>query len=88
MAAADAGKTPPAHGVQFVNKNNGRRIFLSLLKQIAHARRTDADEHFHKLRSRRAEKSHARFPRYGFGQQGFARAWRAVKQHAFGQFAA
>ncbi len=73
-----------ADGIQFVNKNNTRRLGPGLLKKIPHPGRTDAHKHFDKIRAADVKKRHARLPGYGPGQQCFARAGRAHQQHAFG----
>ena len=82
VAAAQACAALAAHCVNLVDKDDARRVFLGLLKHIAHAACAHAHEHFHKIRTRNAEKRHARFARNGFGEQGFARARAACQQDA------
>ncbi len=49
MPAAKARAAASAHSVNLVYKYDARRIFLCLFKQIAHAGRAHAYEHFHKV---------------------------------------
>ena len=48
-------KRPNAAGaaqrIEFVDEDDGRRLLVSLLKQVAHPRRADADEHLDELRT-------------------------------------
>ena len=47
-----------ADGVNLVDEDNARRLFLRLLKEIAHLRCTHADEHLDKFRAAHREKRH------------------------------
>ena len=69
-----------ADGVDFVDENNARRVRLALLEQIAHARRTDTDEHFHEVGTRHREERTSRFAGHGLGEQRFTRARRTDQQ--------
>ncbi len=71
-----------AERIQFVNENDARRLRDGLLKHVADAGRTDADEHLHKVRTRQTVKRHAGLARDRLGQQGLARPGRAHQQHA------
>ena len=84
VAAAHACAASAAHRVDFIDKNDARRMFLRLVKQIAHAACAHADKHFHKVRTGNGHKRHACFARDGLRQQRFACAGRADKQHALG----
>jgi len=41
----------PAHGVDFIDEDDARRVLLGLFEHVAHAARADADEHFDKIRT-------------------------------------
>src|SRR5437870_1822259 len=56
VAAAQTMATAPAHGVDFINKDQARRILARLLEHITHAAGADADEHFHEVGTTDAEK--------------------------------
>src|SRR4029079_15994560 len=45
VAAAHAGATVPADGVDLVDEDDGRRVLLGLLEEVADAARADTDEH-------------------------------------------
>jgi hypothetical protein len=45
VASAEARATVPADGVDLVDEDDGRRILLGLLEEVAHAAGADADEH-------------------------------------------
>ena len=81
IAAAQTGTALAADSVDFVNKDDAWRISFGLLKHIAYAACTHADEHFHKIGTGNAEERHACFSGNGFGQQGFTRARRAGQQN-------
>ena len=51
VPAAQARAAMTAHGVDFVNENNARRVLLALLKQVANAARAHAHKHLHKVRA-------------------------------------
>jgi hypothetical protein len=73
-----------ADGVNLVDENDGGRLALGLLEQVAHTARTDADEHFDELRARDIEERHPSFAGDGAAYQRFARTWRANEQYALG----
>ena len=52
VASAETRASLTADGVDFVNENNRRSIFLCLVEQIADTRRTDTDKHFNKVGAR------------------------------------
>ena len=82
VAAAHARAALTADRVDLVYKHYARRVLFCLFKQIAHARRAHADEHFHKVRAGLAEKRHVRLARNGFCKQCFTRSGRTYQQHA------
>src|SRR6476646_2400318 len=82
MSAAHAVAAVTTYRVDFVDENDARRGFFSLLKHVADARGTDADEHFHEIRAADGKERHVGFTRDGASQQGLASAWRAAHQYA------
>ncbi len=46
VAAAETRAAVTADGVDFVDEDDARRVLLRLLEHVAHAGRTDTDEHF------------------------------------------
>src|ERR1700758_3857899 len=70
------------HRIDFVDKNNAGSIFLSLLKQIAHAARAYAHEHLHKVRTGGGKKWNIRLARNCPSQQELASSRRTDEQHA------
>src|SRR6476619_8595506 len=87
MAAAHAMAAVAAYRVNFVDENDARRGFLSLLKHVADARGADTDEHLHEIRPADGEERHVSFTRDGARQQGLASAGRADHQDTFGNAA-
>ena len=73
-------------GVNLVDKDNGGRLFLGLLEQVAHAGSPHPDEHFDEVRTRKGEERHARFSGDRLGQKGLTRSGRAYQQGSFGDF--
>ena len=49
MTAAHTAAAFAPDGVNLIDKNNRRRVFLSLLEKVAHAAGTNTDKHFNKL---------------------------------------
>ncbi len=84
MAAAQPRPVLPAHGVDLVHEDDGRRSRLGLLEQVAHAAGAHADEHLHEFGAGDVEEGHARLAGHGPRQKRLARAWRPHHQHALG----
>ena len=84
VAAAHAGAAVAADGVDLVDEDDGRRVLLGLLEQVAHAARADADEHLDEVGAGDRVERHARLAGDGAGEQGLAGSGRAVEQHALG----
>ena len=82
VAAAHAGAAVAADGVDLVDEDDGRRVLLGLVEQVAHAARADADEHLDEVRTRDRVERHARLAGDRAGEQGLAGSGRAVQQHA------
>ncbi len=84
MTAAQACPALPSHGINFIHKDDTRRMTLGLVEQIAHTAGAYAHKHLDKLRARDGEERHASFTRNSFGQQCFTRSGRAYQQHTLG----
>ena len=84
VSAAQTAAALTAHRVDLVNKHDGRRLLLGLLKQVADAAGAHAHIHLHKVGAGDGQICHVRLPRHGLGQQGLAGARRAHQQHALG----
>ena len=84
VAAAHARAAVPADGVDLVDEDDGRRVLLGLLEQVADPGGADADEHLDEVRAGDGEERHAGLAGHGPGQQGLAGAGLAVEQHALG----
>ena len=69
-------------GVDFVDEDDGRRRFLGLLEQVAHAGSAHTDEHLDEVGTGDAEEGHAGLASDGARQKRLARARRADQQHA------
>ena len=82
VAAAGARAALAANGVDLVDEDDARGVLAGLLKQVAHARSADTDEHFHEVGTRDGVKRHPGLAGHGAGEQGLTGAGRAVEQHA------
>ena len=81
VTAPETGAPVPAHGIDFIDENNARRLLLGLLKHVTNAGGAHANEHFHEVRARNREEGHLRLPRNGLRQQGFTRTRGTHHQH-------
>ena len=88
ITAAETGTAMPTNGVNFVNKDDAGRIFLTLFKHIPDPRCANTDKHFNKVRTRNRKERHIGFTSNGTGQQRLTSAWRANQQYTFGNFSA
>ena len=88
VAAAEAGAAVAADGVDLVDEDDGGRVGLGLLEQVADAAGADADEHLDEVRAGDRVERHARLAGDGTGEQRLAGAGRAVQQHALGDLGA
>ena len=84
MPAAEAGAALASDGVDLVDEDDTRRLFLGLEEQIPHPRGAHAHEHFHEIRPADTEERHPGLTRDGPRQQGLARARRAHQKTALG----
>ena len=82
VAAAHAGASLAADGVDLVDEDDAGRVLLRLLEQVAHAGGTDTDEHFHEVGAGDAVERHPGLTGHCAGQQRLTGAGRAVEQHA------
>src|SRR5215472_9337281 len=78
----------PANGVDFVDEDDARRVFLSLFEQVAYAAGPHAHKHLHKIRAGDGEEGHIGLTRHRTCQQSLAGSGRSYEQHAFGNSAA
>ena len=84
VTAIDSGAAPRlSERVELVDEDDARRRLARLFEEVAYARSTDADEHFHELRSGDREERHARLAGDGLGDQRLTRAGGTDQQHAF-----
>mmetsp|Transcript_14045 Transcript_14045/g.35385 ORF Transcript_14045/g.35385 Transcript_14045/m.35385 type:complete len:951 (-) Transcript_14045:158-3010(-) len=74
-----------AQRVDLVHKDDARRVDARALEEVAHARGAHAHDDLHKLRAAHLEKRHAALARDRLGDEGLARAWAALQQHALGR---
>ena len=80
VPAAQSMTATPAHGVDFIDENETRRVLARLFEHVAHAAGAHADEHFHKIRAADAEEGGIGFAGDRLGEEGFARARRTHHQ--------
>ena len=88
VATAQARTALATHGVDFIDEDDARRVFLGVVEHVANARCAHADEHFHEVRARDAEEGHLGFTRDGLGEQGLTGARWAHQQQTTGNSAA
>ena len=77
-----------ADRVDFIDEDDARRMFLRLLEHVAHARSTDADEHFDEVGTGNREERHLGFACDGAREQRLAGTGRADHEHALRNLAA
>ena len=88
MAADDVAGAGFADGVELVDEDDARGLFLGLDEEFAHPGRAHAHEHFHEFRAGDGKKRHLCLAGHGAGEQRLARARRADQQHALGHLPA
>ena len=88
IAIAKARATMATDRVDFVDKDNARRVLLGFGEHVTDAARADTDEHFDKVRSRNCKERHTRFTRNRAGKQRLAGAGATHEQRALGNLAA
>src|SRR5579883_2554712 len=62
VGAAQPGSTLTANRINLIDEDDAGAIAFSLLEEVAHAARANADEHLHKFRAANAEEWHPCFP--------------------------
>ena len=82
VAAAQAGAALTADRVDFVDEDDAGGVLLRRLEHVAHARRTDADEHFDEVGTRNREEGHARLARDRLGEKRLAGTRRTHEEDA------
>ena len=80
IAATQAGAALAADCVNLINEDDARRVFLGVLKHVAHTGRADTDEHFNEVRAGDREERNLGLAGNAFGQQGLAGARRADQE--------
>ena len=88
VSAAKTGATMAPDGVDFIYKDDARRILFALFEKIADAAGADADKHFHEIGTGDGEEGHVGFAGDGAGEKSFAGSWRPDEEHALGNAAA
>ena len=88
VAAKAAAIALLADGIDLIDKDNARGLFLGLLKQITHLGSATADEHLDELGARNAKERHARLAGNSLGKQGLTGTRRANKKSAARQLGA
>ena len=86
VTAAQSRAAVASHCIDFVDKNDARRIFLALFKQVANTAGADAHKHFHKIGAGDGKERNVRLARDRPRQQGLTRARRPDQQHAFREY--
>src|SRR5690606_2342410 len=87
VTTAQTSTTLTAHGVNFVDKDDARRLLLGGLEHVANAGSTHTHKHFHEIRTGNAEERHFGFASNGTSQQGFTGTGRANHQDTAGDTA-
>ncbi|MNO77830.1 hypothetical protein D3C76_689510 [compost metagenome] len=82
MTATQAGATMATDGVDLVDEDDARSVFLRLVEHVAHAGRTYTDEHFDEVGTGNGEERHLGLAGNGLGEQGLTGTGRADHQHA------
>ncbi|MNG98035.1 hypothetical protein D3C79_571620 [compost metagenome] len=82
VTTAHAGATVATDGVDFVDEDDARRVFLGLLEHVADTAGTDTDEHLDEVGTGDGEERHLGLTSDGLGQQGLTGTRRANHQHA------
>ena len=80
MSSAHTGSTSASNCIDLVNKYDGRRLLLGLLKQVTDTAGTHAHIHFHKVGAGNGEELHPCLSGGGSGKQRFAGTRRANQQ--------
>ena len=82
VAAAQAGATVAADGVDLIDKDDAWGIALGLVEKVTDAGGAHADEHLDEFRTADGEEGHFGLAGHGLGEEGLAGAGRASQQDA------
>src|SRR5688572_3176591 len=83
MPPAKTSATQPPDGVDFIDEDDARGMFLPLLEEIPDSRRSNSHEHFYKIRAADAEERDTGLAGNRLRQQGFARSGRPYNEDSF-----
>src|SRR5579864_1920223 len=72
-----------SHRVDLIDKDDAWGVLLALFKQIAYPAGSDADKHFHEVRTRNRKEGNVSFSCYRSRQKRLARSRRPDQQYAF-----
>ena len=72
VAAAQAGASLAAHGVDLVDEDDGGAVLLGLVEQVPDPAGAHAHIQLHKVRAGDGEEAHAGLPRHGLGKERLA----------------
>jgi hypothetical protein len=84
VTAAQAGPAVAADSVDLVDEDDGRRVGLGLLEQVADPACADADEHFDEVRTGDRVERHPGLAGDGPREQRLTGSGRAEQEHALG----
>ena len=77
-----------ADGIDLIDKNDARGLFLGLLKQVTHLSSAATDKHLNKLRARNAKERNTGLAGHSLGKQGLTGTRRADKKSTARQLGA
>ena len=84
ISTAHSRASAAANSIYFVDKNNTGCVLSSLFKHITNSTGTDANKHFHKIRTTHTEKRNFCLTGNSLCQQSFPCTRRSGHQHTFG----
>jgi hypothetical protein len=88
MAATEACSAVTPNRVDFVDKDDARRLLFALNEKVTDSGSSDADEHFYEIGTADTEERDSGFARDGTSQQGLASSRGPHEQTPFGNSAA
>src|SRR4029079_6003661 len=88
VTAAHAGAAVATDGVDLVDEDDGGRVLLGLLEEVANTARTATDEHLDEVGAGDGVERHPRLAGDRAREQGLAGARRTVEEHALGDLGA
>jgi hypothetical protein len=68
MATTEAGSAVASNRIDFVDKDDARRLLFALNEKVTYSGRSDADEHFHEIGTADTEERNSGFARDGTSQ--------------------